>query len=91
MTITHKTCFKCNTNQPLTEFYKHKQMADGYLNKCKSCTKKDVKENTAKNPEYYREYDKQRDQLPHRIEAKLEYSRTKAGIEAGNKAKRKYV
>jgi len=44
-----KECFKCKIIKPLTAFYKHPQMSDGHVNKCKDCNKKDVKENYLTN------------------------------------------
>lgn len=54
-----KTCFKCGAVKPLSEFYKHKMMADGHLNKCKVCTKTDVKARRKINPAV-QEYDRKR-------------------------------
>ena len=70
-----KTCFKCNEEKPFTEFYKHKAMGDGYLNKCKACTKKDAGEHREKNLERIREYDRERGKLPHRIKLRVEITR----------------
>jgi len=55
-----KKCFKCGIKKDLTEFYKHPQMPDGRVNKCKECNKRDVRENLAKKKEYYAEYDRGR-------------------------------
>ena len=70
-----KTCFKCGKEKPLTEFYKHPQMADGHLGKCKECTKKDVSENYRNNREYYAKYEQERSKKPDRKEKALEYQR----------------
>lgn len=55
-----KICFKCEEEQPFIDFYKHKQMADGYLGKCKRCTKADASQHRSDNLERIREYDRRR-------------------------------
>lgn len=61
-----KTCFKCGEYKPIEQFYRHPQMADGHLNKCIECTKKDVSEHRGENLEKVRQYDKERSKLPAR-------------------------
>ena len=48
MDIYMKRCFKCLKEKELSLFYKHKQMAQGVIGKCKECAKKDVKRNPKK-------------------------------------------
>jgi hypothetical protein len=74
----HKRCFKCGETKSLSLFYKHPRMADGHVNKCKDCNKKDVRENRADKSDYYIEYDKRRgkDYESERYKKKLEYGAT---------------
>ena len=70
-----KTCFKCNVQKPLTDFYKHPAMADGHVNKCKECNKTDVTENRLKKIDYFREYDKERSKNPERRKVNVEINK----------------
>ena len=85
-----KTCFKCGVSKPLHDFYKNKGMADGRVNKCKECNKIDVKKNYRKNIDHYKEYDRGRAMLPHRVEARKAYQKTDAGKESKKKAVSKW-
>lgn len=72
-----KRCFKCGKTKSIEEFYKHPQMADGRLGKCKTCTKKDVKQRY-KSPDGRRKvvaYEKKRFQDPRRKQLVLNYQR----------------
>jgi len=65
-----KKCFKCNVVKPLSEYYKHKMMGDGHLNKCKDCTKSDVKKRSdvlSEDPEWVKSEQKRGREKYHRL------------------------
>jgi hypothetical protein len=70
-----KQCFKCKTIKPLEDFYKHPQMADGRVNKCKECNKNDVTSHRNKNLEKVRAYDRERNKISKRIKMQVEVTR----------------
>lgn len=76
---TVKTCFKCEREKPVDEFYRHPQMADGRLSKCKECTRQDVKANRDANRDYYLWFDRVRANLPHRVASRKVYAEMNRG------------
>ena len=46
-----KVCFCCKQTKQIAEFYPHKAMKDGYLNKCIDCTK-EYERNRRQNPKF---------------------------------------
>jgi hypothetical protein len=73
--VSSKICFKCSNNLPLTEFYKHSAMGDGYLGKCKSCAKQDVLTHRLNNIDKIRAYDRERAKNPERARQAAEISK----------------
>jgi|LakMenE01Jun11ns_1017448.scaffolds.fasta_scaffold9198974_2 hypothetical protein len=61
-----KNCIKCSALLPLDCFYKHPNMADGRLNKCKQCCCADARNNRRQRLDYYRDYDRKRFHDPSR-------------------------
>lgn len=55
-----KECFKCHEVKLLTEFYRHAKMADGHLNKCKTCTKTEANKHRDDNLERIQQADRDR-------------------------------
>lgn len=72
-----KNCFKCGVKKPLSEFYKHNQMGDGHLGKCKECTKNDVKKRyyDPESRKRIKEYERNRFKDPIRKKNILQYAK----------------
>ena len=79
-------CKACGEAKSADEFYKSNK------SKCKDCVKEMVRANRMANAEYYREYDRQRFQDDPRVrERHRRYQATKAGKEAVNRARKKWL
>lgn len=83
-----KRCFKCGLELPETEFYRHRDMNDGLLGKCKPCTREDVRLNKATNREYYRRYEQLRNLDPQRKAARAEYQKSARGKASADRARK---
>ena len=87
--MKQKSCIACERVKPLTDFYRHPQMKDGHLGRCKECQKALSTASRAAKLEQYRAYDRQRGDLPHRIIARQAYQKTEQGkkrLAAGSSA-----
>ena len=79
-----KNCKQCGAQKAESDFYARRLV-------CKECVKASVRANYASNREHYREYERSRNNLPHRVEARNSYLKTEAGRERANAAKRAYI
>jgi hypothetical protein len=86
-----KKCFKCGIIKRLDSFYKHPDMPDGHVNKCKSCNKKDVAENYRKNIDYYINYEKERFKRPERKEQIKKYQQKRRDAYRGKNIARNKI
>ena len=85
-----KACILCSIVKPYSEYYRHSQMSDGYLGRCKECHKSEIRRNRAEKHEHYKEFDRQRAMKPHRVAARAAYMATPAGQAARARAINSY-
>lgn len=85
-------CKYCKTDKPIDEFYQSSIRKDGKSGNCKECIRARVRANRAAKIDYYREFDRNRAKLPHRIAAIKKYAKTergKAKLSASSRTHRK--
>lgn len=69
-----KPCIACGIDKVLSDFYKHPNMADGHLNRCKECQKQNTKNNYQKRGGRT-DYERERERSPERRAAKAAHQR----------------
>lgn len=82
-------CKWCNTDKVESDFYKSDIRQKGY-GKCKDCVCSAVQKNRKENRDFYVEYEKGRANLPHRIKARKDYTKTDNGKNASFRSTKKY-
>ncbi len=86
-----KICIGCNEELELQAFYKHKDMKDGHLGRCKECCKEVNNANRRQRVEYYRSYDRERSNLTKRVKARSVYAGSKEGRESLKRGKKEWA
>jgi hypothetical protein len=74
-------CKQCNSDKSADAFYANNK------SRCKECIKSSVRANRLEKIDYYRQYDRARASMPHRVAARAEYAQTPQGAEAHRRAK----
>lgn len=80
-----KKCFKCLVTKDISNFYKHSQMPDGHINKCKECAKNDAKN------DFYRKTKNENFVAQERERSKEKYHRLKYKLKAKDKEKKPWL
>lgn len=83
-------CRYCKQDKPRADFYKSAIRSNG-TGDCKECVRARVRANRAKKIEYYRDFDRQRGNLPHRVQARRDYAQTDQGKVARARAGKMYA
>lgn len=84
-----KVCRTCQVEQRVMDYYR--QSNGTFMLDCKACWRAKVRANRAANIEHYREFDRRRANLPHRVEAREAYAQTPEGKAAAIRAKRRFI
>jgi hypothetical protein len=85
--MASKSCKSCGQTKSTAEYYAAKSMTDGFENVCKACKTARVRQNRMEKIEYYRQFDKDRAMLPHRVEGRAKYASTPEGAKSVQRAK----